>query len=152
MRELINELIAKLGARREKVSHETLQEFETKWNLSLSPFFQALYTEVGNGGYGPGMTTKLPTLEQLNEILEEQARERKLGLDTNCDWPLLMLEFTGYGCSQGTVIDLGEPNNPVYYLDGDGGRGELYDSISAYHDSLESYFRSWLRTCETTRP
>ena len=139
MEELIQRILQKVGSVREtRTQHEVLA-FGKRLELSLSPFFISLYTRVGDGGFGPGIAG-IPSLATL------EARLAEVRNDPDDDWPHRFVEFVGYGRSQCSGIDLGAPQNPVHYIDGDGGRGDLYDSVSAYHDSLDAYFSDWLKS------
>lgn len=116
MDELIHRLLRRVGSAREKRSVWELAEFQDRWGLQLSEFFVRLYSEVGDGGFGPGYAGIAP-IEHLEVELKDAASDP-------CDnWPKLFVEFAQYGCSQCAGIDLGDPTNPVHYIDGDAGRG-----------------------------
>src|SRR4051794_30410383 len=80
----------------------------------------ALYTQVADGGYGPGYGVYRLAGSELS--LVECARWRgSLPSDPAGEawWPPRLIELVGWGCHYASCIDCARPSCPVIFYDND---------------------------------
>lgn len=126
------------------VTPARLAELEHRFGRPLPDLLRQLYTEVGNGGYGPGYglcgaqdvaERSLAWLEMYGEPPERQ-----------------LLPFVDWGCTVYSVLELETGRVGVLDLTA------VYDgpsfTASAYwqYDSVETYWQAWLDGAELFFP
>jgi hypothetical protein len=132
------------------VSEEAMQVAEAQLGFSLPPLVRTLYTEVGDGGFGPGYgVIRLSGYE--GSLVESRMRMNRLnGAELNDPrdlwWPERLVELVNWGCGYFSGIDCSRPSCPVVFYDNDravsGAR--LVDSLLSEADSLAEWLTAWL--------
>lgn len=88
-----------------KATPEQLAEVEKKLGYALPPLLKSIYTEIGNGGFGPGYG--LYASEDLIADAEEEGIIWKKG----------MLPLLTWGCGILSCVDLTDAKYPIYFFD-----------------------------------
>ena len=136
---------------RPPVSEQTLAEAEARLGFPLPPLVRALYTQVADGGYGPGWGMIQLTGHSF-ALVESRLRmdEQNLQMDEEnvpeWVWPKRLVEFVNWGCNYFSGIDCSHSSCPVFFYDNDraGEDTTLADCLSLESDSLEEWLSAWL--------
>jgi hypothetical protein len=135
---------------RPPVSEQTLAEAEAQLGFPLPPLVRALYTQVADGGFGPGYGVIQLTGHPYALI------ESRLRMDEEDDygeffapewvWPERLVQFVNWGCHYFSGIDCSNPSCPVFFYDNDraGEDTTLADCLSLESDSLMEWLSAWL--------
>lgn len=122
------------------MSERTAVKFESQLKFPLPPLVRALYTEVGDGGYGPGYG--------VIELIRLVSGRIHMNQETSVEWkwPERMVEFVNWGCHYFSGIDCSKASCPVYFFNHDLGVGDitLTDCLKLEEDSLENWLEAWL--------
>lgn len=137
---------------RSPVSEQILAEAEARLGFPLPPLVRALYTQVADGGYGPGygviqLTGHPNTLVESRLGMNEDNLSKMKGGDVPAwVWPERLVEFVNWGCNYFSGIDCSHPACPVYFFDNDRAIGDamLADCLSLESDSLVEWLSAWL--------
>jgi hypothetical protein len=126
-------------------------EFEHRVGLSLSPLWRRVYTEVGNGGFGPGYgllglvagarTDEGNSAAEFVELLREPDPE-----DQQWKWPVGLVPICHWGCAIYSCLDLRADATPVVRFDPNGhGPGTGWEG-AWWRESLASeiWLRAWI--------
>lgn len=136
----------------EPVSEREIHRAEEKIGFKLPLLLRRVYTEVGNGGFGPS-NGLLPLFS-----LEPDARENEEGMinsylsflkitkemdevsdwdEERLRWPKKLLPFCYWGCAMKSCVDCSDPQFPV----------KLFNPLrfSLESPTLESWFERWLK-------
>ena len=127
------------------VSEQTLAEAEARLGFPLPPLVRALYTQVADGGYGPGYGVTQLTVHPY-ALVESRLRMDEENVP-EWVWPKRLVEFVNWGCNYFSGIDCSNPSCPVFFYDNDRGADEdatLADCLSLESDSLEEWLSAWL--------
>jgi hypothetical protein len=125
---------------RPPVSEQALAEAEARLGFALPSLVRALYTQVADGGYGPGYG-----VVQLHILVES-----RLGMDEEdeAEWvcPERLVEFVGWGCNYFSGIDCSHPACPVFFYNNDEAveGATLTDCLLPEAYSLEEWLSAWL--------
>ncbi|MDQ8192674.1 hypothetical protein, partial [Roseibacillus persicicus] len=130
---IVSRLLKRHGGLLPKASIEELKSAAQKHSLHFSEFLLKLYSEVGNGGIGPGGRTV-----ELDKMVTEVIENRNS--DEN-NVPPELVELLDWGGGLLVMVDLGSPRNPVYFFDVS--REAVPERTN---ESLEQFFLDWLDT------
>jgi len=129
---------------RPPVTERALAVAEARLRFPLPPLVRALYTQVADGGYGPG-----------NGVIELAGHpytlvESRLRMDEENTaewvWPGRLVEFVNWGCHYFSGIDCSHSSCPVFFYDHDRavGTATLADCLFLEADSLVGWLSAWL--------
>lgn len=129
---------------RPPVSEQVFADAEARIGFPLPPLVREMYTQVADGGYGPGYGVIQLTghpyalVESRLRMDEDDAPERA--------WPQRLVEFVNWGCHYFSGIDCSRPSCPVFFYDHDraGGDAMLADCLFRESDSLVEWLSAWL--------
>ena len=125
-----------------------MEAAEELLGFSLPPLLRALYTEVADGGYGPGYG-----LSRLNGGPGRSivASDRELwrvwdGGEPRERWPEPFVRLCEWGCNFYSGLDCSRPECPVVRFNPDGcvESGCLADCLVTESDSLAEWLTAWL--------
>lgn len=126
---------------------------EAALDFSLPPLLRRLYTEVGNGGWGPsyglyGVPTGGATPDENDLVgfyLECVAPERAAESPA-VEWPRGMVPLLSRGCADYEICDFLRPPYPVFLLSGDTWETErpLAECLTLLAASLAERLEAWL--------
>lgn len=131
---------------RPPVSAEAMAETEARLGFSLPPLLHALYTQVGDGGYGPGRG--LDPLIEGDWSLLAKAERTCVPASAEGDpwWPLRLVEFVSWGAHYTSCVDCSGPPFAVWFYDHDCNVGDVTQADYLYPEanSLEGWLSAWL--------
>jgi hypothetical protein len=129
------------------VSVHAFDEAEARLGFTLPPLVRLLYTQVANGGYGPGggvieLTGHDYALVESRLWMNMQSANSPGGRW----WPERLVQFVNWGCHYFSGIDCSGPSCPVFFYDHDLAIGEctLADCLFPEGDSLDEWLSAWL--------
>jgi SMI1 / KNR4 family (SUKH-1) len=136
------------------VSIQAFEDAERQLGFQLPPLLKRLYTEVGNGGFGPGhgllSTVPLSSVDRPMPLYYSTLRSRR------GDWPVGVVPFSDWGCLIVSCVDLSsdstdppvlrfEPNmshaDTVQFWKDKAFRGT---GLVPESDKLSSWFEDWI--------
>ncbi len=144
--------LQKIGACAEQ---RDIDEAERSVGFSFPSLLRRMYTEIGNGVWGPSygfypIPTRgaKPTEDDvvglyLQCISQERKQEEPL-----VDWPRGIAMILGRGCADYELCDLLRPPHAVYLLSGDTWRPNtpVIESLTLVADSIEDRLEQWLKS------
>lgn len=96
------------------VSEDVVLEIELDLGVRLPPIIKMIYTEVGNGGFGPGHgflpLSRTELLPDGRFVVDCCKRFRELK-----GWHNSILPLNSWGCGVISCIDVDQPNDPPVY-------------------------------------
>jgi hypothetical protein len=124
---------------------------EAVLGFAIPPLLRRLYTEVGNGGFGPcygleGVPTIPPTPGAADIVaLYEQYAERSPEYPAQ-QWPRGLVPLISGGCLSMECVDFLRPPYAVVLFEGNACDGErpVIESLGAVASSLEERLEMWL--------
>jgi len=132
---------------------------ELALGFAVPPLLRRLYTEVGNGGFGPrygleGVPTlpRVPGASDIVALYEMYCCERPLGHPAH-RWPRGWVPLIGGGCLCVECVDFLRPPHAVAMFDGndhDWGRAAV-ESFKPIAVSLEARLERWLGVAERSK-
>ncbi|AYG78478.1 hypothetical protein DWB77_00585 [Streptomyces hundungensis] len=135
---------------RPPVSTEALNEAEQRLGFPLHPLLAALYSKVGNGGFGP-MDALLPLSGNSNPDDEEAAVEGYLGrvpatdADTWWSWPKGVLPILDWGCAMVACVDCRNDDGTVLLFEPNAiSEQDLSRAWFVDAGSLAEWLETWL--------
>lgn len=148
------------------VSSKAVQKAEKRLGFALPDFLKRIYTEVGNGGFGPaygliaiGKSLPMHSGETLVSTYQEmltQAKEHPVW-----HWPKRLLPIAVYGCGMYMCVDCAMPTLPVMLFDPNNlddteenedaamGWTNAFWSVGA---SLSKWLNDWLKNAPAKDP
>ncbi|MCC2671245.1 MAG: hypothetical protein K0Q72_3716 [Armatimonadetes bacterium] len=126
---------------------------EAALGFPLPPLLRRLYTEVGNGGWGPDYgLDSIPTdgaVPDVNDLvgLYQQCTAPERALESPAvQWPRGLVPLIKLGCVAMEVCDFLRPPYPVFKLDGDNWDLELSveEALVPVAASLADRLEAWL--------
>jgi hypothetical protein len=129
---------------RPPVTEERLAEAEARIGFSLPPLVRAMYTQVADGGYGPGYGV-IQLAGHPYTVVESRLRMSEENVPMWV-WPERFVEFVNWGCHYFSGIDCSDPSCPVFFYDHDRAVGDatLADCLSIESDSVVEWLSAWL--------
>jgi hypothetical protein len=123
------------------ISAADVNAAESALGFPLPPLIRALYTEVGNGDWGPGYG--LLPLTGNGSLVEETLRHIRY----KPGWPPRLVRFVEWGCHYASCVDCSALACPVVFYDNDvaiqDGVGPA-DYLYPEAGSLAGWLSSWL--------
>ena len=130
---------------RPPLTPEVLAAAEARLGFSLPPLLRALYTQIGDGGYGPGRGLEVLAEGEWSLVAHVEAVRQ-------CDWPDWpgwpgqFIPLIAWGCLYVSWVDCSAPPYSVWFDDTDcdvvGAARDDYFYLQA--DSLECWLSAWL--------
>jgi len=124
----------------EPLSFKEVEAAEAKLGFKLPPLFRMLYTQIGNGGFGPGQG--LYPLDDSDPGEESVVKdflfnkEDTMYVGTEYEWPEKLLEFCYLHGDDFLCIDCNSEEGPILlFSDGE---------ISPRAPSLAAWLETWL--------
>lgn len=133
---------------RKPVTEAELIDAETRMQVQLPRFFRRLYTEVGNGGFGPGYgMAKLDDiisgyqdhLSIYNGLLEEESGEEY----SNLLWPDGLIYLGTEGCTYHFYLDCHDPHYRVLMFSDSHYRDRLEEGMLLLSDTFDDWIGHW---------
>jgi hypothetical protein len=124
-----------------------IAEEETRLGFSLPPLMKRIYTEIGNGGFGPGygligLTNGVPDdTGQTAPTIYEQFRSP----DANdLKWPNGLLPICHWGCAILSCVDCVDPNFRMRIFDPNVHDGDDWaDAFFEESPGFDIWIRAW---------
>jgi len=108
---------------------------EEQLGFSLPPLVRDLYTQVGDGGYGPGYG-----LDRLAEVVE---MSQEFVTDGPDPWPAKLLHLCCWGCEYFFALDCSRPDGPVLRFVPD--EDDNPEALRCEAATLAEWLEDWLR-------
>lgn len=126
------------------VGEEALAAAESRLGFPLPPLVRALYTQVANGGYGPGYG--VINLDGHDFTLVASRLRMNEETEPTWLWPPRFVEFVNWGCHYFSGVDCARPSCPVYFYNHDlsVGNATLTDCLRPEAASLKEWLSAWL--------
>jgi hypothetical protein len=129
------------------VTERELAAAEARLRFPLPPLVRALYTQVADGGYGPGHGV----IELAGDEYSLVGCREQMDL-TDADspgdrwWPERLVPFVSWGCLYFSGIDCSRLSCPVFFYDNDRAVGDatLADCLFPEATSLAEWLSAWL--------
>ena len=128
------------------LSAEDILEAERQLGFPLPPLIRRIYSEVGDGAFGPGYGF-YGLLEGTDEFPDDtvvglyQSFRRPDPDDPSWSWPEKLLPLTDWGCAIRSCVDCTDLSLPVLRFDPNSGASRV---ISPEGYSLENWLQAWL--------
>ncbi|MGO1078235.1 SMI1/KNR4 family protein [Inquilinus sp. CA228] len=136
-------------ARLQPADPNDIADDERQLGFSFPPLLKRIYTEIGNGGFGPGygligLTNGVPddtgkTGPAIYRQLRDGASE-----DPFCEWPERLLPICHWGCAILSCVDCSDPNFRVQIFDPNVHDGDDWaDAFFEESPSFEEWIGAW---------
>ena len=137
----------------EIATHAAIITAEKQLGFPLCPLLKRIYTEVANGGFGPGSGIVGVgngytddwghNLEDLYEYFSTGNRNR---YDASWGWPRGLLPFCHWGYATYSCVDCNQPGYPVVIIDPDyrEENDDMEEMLIDHKDSIIDWFHDWL--------
>jgi hypothetical protein len=132
-------------------SESVILRAEKKLGFALCPLLKRIFTEVANGGFGPGsgvIGVGNGYTDDWGHNLEDLyhyflARNR---YDASWSWPQGLLPFCHWGNATYSCVDCTQPGFPVVFIDPDyrTENDDMEDMLIEHKDSIFDWFHDWL--------
>lgn len=124
---------------------------ERRLGFTICPLLKRIYTEVANGGFGPGsgiVGVAHGYTDDWGHNLEELYDWFYLRkhYDASWHWPQGLLPFCHWGYTTYSCVDCTQPNHPVLIIDPDYREqdDDMEDMFIEHKDSIADWFCDWL--------
>lgn len=132
-------------------SNDAILSVENEFGFKLPELLKEIYSQIGNGGFGPGYGVMgIPggfTDDQGEDILSLYKSYRKSDPeDDTWAWPKGLVPICHWGCVVYSCVHCLENEIPIYFADiGVKDPGEPMESILIKHkSSFEEWIRAWV--------
>ncbi len=122
---------------------------EKRLGLALPPLMKRLYTEIGNGGFGPGygligLTNGVPDdLGKTAPTIYEQFRGGYPS-EPEWAWPDRLLPICNWGCAILSCVDCADADFRMRIFDPNAhGEGDWSDAFFEESESFDSWIGAW---------
>lgn len=118
---------------------------EAVLGFALPPFLRRLYSQVGDGGFGPGLDVAIPgydagLLWPLSRSASVYGASQMSSEDLPA-WPRQMLPVATLGGDYDVAVDCLGPDHPVLVWDADLGSDDAWVVLA---DCMERWMADWL--------
>jgi hypothetical protein len=132
-------------------TEDELLKAEELIGFPLPPLLRALYSEIANGGFGPGYGLiplfKYPRARQIEQgAIDMYTCWREADFDMESDdapafsWPAMLIPFNDWGCNIRSCVDCSKPDLPILRSD----PNKSLTRRSKESPSLETWLLDWL--------
>ena len=135
----------------ETLSESEIARAESHLGRRLPSLLRAAYSEIGNGGFGPGYGL-LPLI--LDETPPRQETVVNIYLafrgsaanEPEWSWPDNLVPFCDWGCAIRSCVDCASPDGAVFTFDPNTQQADqdMSPSLAVTHSSLDAWFRDWI--------
>jgi hypothetical protein len=122
---------------------------ERRLGFPLPPLLKRIYSEIGNGGFGPGygligLTNGVPDdTGKTGPDIYKEFRSADSG-EANLKWPLGLLPICNWGCAIVSCVDSGDPSFRMRIFDPNAHDGDDWaDSLFEESPSFEVWIQAW---------
>jgi hypothetical protein len=136
------------------VDSATLEEAEAHLGFRLPDLLRRLYTEVGNGGFGPvfgliplsasSLGSDPPRQAEFDLVTDYFRLVRRYREDAAGGWPAGLVPVFYFGCTVFEFVDCRDPAGPVVGFDPGTEELAMVKGGRVVTPSLESRLESWL--------
>jgi len=127
------------------VAPDTVQFVEGVLGFALPPLLVQIYTQVANGGIGPGYGLFRMHHPPRTGDLAESYQYMK-GTDPKWKWPDRLLPVFSHGCGMYECVDCTRAEAPVIWHNPDYLRGRsVASTLAPLAPSLQTRLEAWLR-------
>lgn len=118
---------------------------ERELGRRLPDIVRRTYTEVSDGGWGPGYGI-YPLRDPDAGCSVVECYQAILTGDPSGEWPSHLLEFCDWGCNSFSALDCSHPACPIFRFDPDRWTEEagLAGCLVPESDALEEWLTAWL--------
>jgi hypothetical protein len=134
------------------ISSSELQIAETQLGFSVTPLLKQIYTEVGNGGFGPsygllGLRGGMKNEDGQDAVALYHSYCEFDPEDTLWKWPSRLLPLAHLGCAMYLCVDCTSSEGPIIWFEPNPHEvgNSWADSFIPLADSTENWLLSWLR-------
>lgn len=145
----ITDLEGYAPARLQPADPNDVADDERQLGFSLPPLLKRVYTQIGNGGFGPGygligLTNGVPDdTGKTGPAIYRQLRGVDPG-DPNWTWPEGLLPICHWGCAILSCVDCANPDHRMRIFDPNvHGEGEWADAFFEESPSFGQWIRGW---------
>jgi SMI1 / KNR4 family (SUKH-1) len=131
---------------RPPVPPEVLAQAEARLGFALPPLLRALYTQVGDGGYGPGRGLDYLMGDDWSLVAQAERTCVEAAAAGDPWWPPRLVPFVSWGGHYTSCVDCSGPPYAVWFYDHDWNLGEVTQADYLYPEaaSLEAWLSAWL--------
>ena len=104
---------------RPPVTPEALAEAEAQLGFPLPPLLRALYTQVGDGGYGPGGGLHYLLGDDWSLVAQAEWKYVAAAAEGDPWWPPRLVAFVSWGGHEVSCVDCSGPPYRVWFYDPD---------------------------------
>jgi SMI1/KNR4 family protein SUKH-1 len=135
----------------ETLSESEIVRAESRLGRRLPSLLRAAYSEIGNGGFGPGYGLLPLILVEAppghETVVDIYLAFRGSGADDPAwSWPDNLVPFCDWGCAIRSCVDCASPDGAVFTFDPNTRHPnqDMSTSLAATHSSLDAWFRDWI--------
>jgi len=135
----------------EPLSESEIARAESRLGKRLPSLLRAAYSDIGNGGFGPGygllpliLFEEPPGHETVVDIYV--AFRGSVADDPAWSWPDNLVPFCDWGCAIRSCVDCASPDGAVFTFDPNVRQAgqDMSASLAATHSSVEAWLRDWV--------
>lgn len=145
----ITDLDGYAAARLQPADPTDVADDERQLGFSLPPLLKRIYTQIGNGGFGPGygligLTNGVPDdTGKTGPAIYRQLRDGS-SEDPYCEWPEGLLPICHWGCAILSCVDCSDPNFRMRIFDPNVHDSDDWaDAFFEESPSFEKWIRAW---------
>lgn len=136
-------------------SSQDIANAESLLGFSVPIVIRRMYTEIGNGGWGPvygfepiAIEGAKPTENDFVGCYLECVSEKRLLEEPGTQWPRGMVTIIARGCVDYELCDFIKPPHAVYLLKGDTWRPNrpVFEALTLVAESIEDRLEQWLQS------
>ncbi len=131
---------------RPPVTLEALAKAEAKIGFQLPALLRLLYTEIGDGGYGPGRGLEHLDDNEWSLVARAERTCVEAAAEGDAWWPPRLVEFVSWGGHYTSCVDCSGSPYSVWFYDHDRNidGATQTDYLLFQAESLEGFLKEWL--------
>lgn len=131
---------------RRPVSKDVLALAEAQLGFCLPPLLRALYTRVGDGGFGPGRGLDYLVGDEWSLIAKAEQTCVAAAAEESAWWPPKLVEFVSWGGHFTSCVDCSGAPYPIWFYNHDRNIGDATqaDYLIPQAESLDEWLTAWL--------
>ncbi|MEU0183891.1 SMI1/KNR4 family protein [Streptomyces sp. NPDC006207] len=119
-------------------------EAEALLGFAIPPLLARLYTEVANGGFGPGYELFPLVGQGCSAVAAYQARRAESQAAASPHWPEGVLPILDWGCGMYGAVDCRSASGTVLIFEPNADTGDWSDGWFVDERSLADWLGTWL--------
>jgi hypothetical protein len=96
------------------LDEETMANVECQLEVTFPQALRLLYSQIGNGGFGPGYGLFPVTDEHSTRSMIHEYHLLRSPINQIVSWPKGLIPIADWGCSTYSSIDCNHPQGPIY--------------------------------------